>query len=93
MSFAVVQTHINCRFRSGVSSFLSDWYPCQILFLNKDDLFMEKIKHSNIKNTFPVSTSYELIPKLTWMIAPRITMAYPVMQQQAVNILRSDSHD
>ncbi|KAF8508763.1 heterotrimeric G protein alpha subunit 4 [Gautieria morchelliformis] len=33
----------------------SQWFKHTsiILFLNKDDLFMEKIKHSNIKNTFP----------------------------------------
>ncbi len=27
----------------------------QILFLNKDDIFREKIKASHIRNTFPVS--------------------------------------
>ncbi|KAF8588521.1 heterotrimeric G protein alpha subunit 4 [Ramaria rubella] len=33
----------------------SQWFKHTsiILFLNKDDIFSEKIKHSNIKNTFP----------------------------------------
>ena len=42
----------------------------QILFLNKNDLFENKVKHSDIKNFFPVSPSRHFIPYMALIQTP-----------------------
>lgn len=39
---------------------LVDVMPCQILFLNKNDLFEAKVEHSDIKTFFPVRVSIHI---------------------------------
>lgn len=62
LPLAVVPTNFGCERSCFVSccdtyfsrSLLTSAYGNQILFLNKDDIFREKILHSDIKNHFPV---------------------------------------
>ena len=57
MQFTVVQTNINRKPFVSVTTihYLSLFF--KILFLNKNDLFEQKIPTSDIKNFFPVSLS------------------------------------
>ena len=55
MSFAVVQANLYRKISTSVR-WISPTDPAlpQILFLNKNDLFEQKIQTSDIKNFFPV---------------------------------------
>ena len=60
MPLSMVPTNFYCERSPAFLMFFSyrrHSHHCvflQILFLNKDDIFKEKIKHSDIKNHFPV---------------------------------------
>jgi guanine nucleotide-binding protein subunit alpha, other len=55
MSFSVVQVDIDCELLLNLMTGLSStFFFSKILFLNKDDLFQAKIRHSDIKTFFPV---------------------------------------
>lgn len=53
MPLAVVQDNVNRGFELFNSPRFPLNIPLQILFLNKLDLFTEKIQHSDIRHVFP----------------------------------------
>ena len=56
MPFTMVPTNIHCVYCLVLRSYVSLAHlihTLQILFLNKDDIFKEKIKHSDIRTHFP----------------------------------------
>ena len=56
----MVQVYIDCEWFLGRSDVFTDHHS-QILFLNKTDIFDEKIKISDIRTFFPVSRARVLV--------------------------------
>ena len=91
MPFTMVQANIYCESSSCVHSSRPFQPDCRkILFLNKNDLFEEKIKNSHIKNFFPVGC-YSFLAQGSCHRATenRISRANHEMPSKGVITLRS----